>query len=252
MKRHLKKIKPHHIGAMAFVGVCLTSLTTWQIFHAPKNGSLVREPAIAVNVQKYQNMSCTGFATNGKEFDAAFTNYFKPLYGQANGYDFPRNVKSLTVADLAHPGAAVTGNAPGTNASWAFFCAMGMECSCPNGYDFSKRCYADSGVYSAAGSERGWSPCKPFDKKTPYCDNSPETNKFIPNKTVAADDGCFDLSAGCQIEVDGKYKLTITDTGGAIKGRRFDLYTKVGQEPLLTNGLHHVRVINPGTCRSGS
>jgi len=200
----------------------------------------------ASDVQKYKKMSCSGLAKGGEEFDAVFTTYFKPVYGYANGFEFPRRVASTDVKDLANPGEAVTGNAPGTNASWAFFCAVGMDCSCPQGYETSLRCYADAGTYSAAGSERGWSPCKPFSKTTPYCDNAGK--KMIPNQTVAADNECFTTAGDCQIRVDGIFDLTITDTGGAIQGRRFDLYTDVNSSPLFETGIHHVKVLNPKAC----
>ncbi|HEU0051479.1 MAG TPA: 3D domain-containing protein [Patescibacteria group bacterium] len=244
---HHHRRRRRHIHIALAASVFLASFSPWQQMLAPKDGSSVREPAQEVNLQTYRRLSCAGLATSAKPFEAAFTTYFKPVYGNANGYDAPRRVQSSNPEDLANPGESVNGPAPGTNASWNFFCAVGMECSCPLGYESNLRCYADSGAYAPTGINHGWAPCKPFDQKTAYCD---ETNpqKYIPNQTVAADNNCFDLNAGCQIEVDGTYTLTITDTGGAIQGRRFDLYTKAGEEPLFPTGLHSVRVKNPGTC----
>jgi len=222
-------------------------------------GAEVREPARAGEFDKYRLLSCDGFATNGQQFDASFSHYFKPVYGDSSGYNAPKEVTCTSNDCLSSPGVTVSGNAPNTDASWSFFCAVAMECSCPSGKkDSTKRCYSGSGKWSPAGERHGWAPCAPFGKDTPFCNGvsangagASQSKKYIPDQTVAADKNCFATNAGCQLLIDGKTTVTVTDSGSGIRGRRFDLYTSSKNSPgSVSTGVHTVKVLNPDTCRS--
>jgi 3D (Asp-Asp-Asp) domain-containing protein len=247
----------------ATLNLNVLGLTTITFTEGEHGGEEALEPAIvsaAGGTDEFRKQSCDGFATSGEEFQASFTHYFKPPYGDSSNYSSPKTVDcgggvKPPQTCLANPGSEVSGNPPDIDAPWSFFCAVAMECSCPRGLDTTKRCYS-GGKYSPSGERQGWYPCSPFGRSVPYCDGlagdgsgQQEAAKYSPNKTVAADKDCFSVRAGCQILVDGSTTLTITDSGSGIRGRRFDLYTTKGGSPSVSSGSHKVKVINPDVCK---
>ncbi|HRH32743.1 MAG TPA: 3D domain-containing protein [bacterium] len=95
-----------------------------------------------------------------------------------------------------------------------FFCAVGLNCTCPKGHTSDTACNTGKNI-----------KCNYFDVSTPYC-NRNAAGKEPKAGDVAADLSCF--SKGDQICLTGprgKKTLTINDTGSAIKGRRLDIFT---------------------------
>jgi 3D (Asp-Asp-Asp) domain-containing protein len=93
----------------------------------------------------------------------------------------------------------------------AFFCDIGMNCSCPNGRSKTEVCEMYNLGYT-------YYACNYFDADVPYC-NSPA----LEDGDIAADLTCLDR--GSKICVDGKKEYTVKDSGGAIKGRRIDVWS---------------------------
>jgi hypothetical protein len=198
------------------------------------------------SAQAFRAISCDGLAESGEEFEAFFTSYYVPApYGDgwASGY----KGRASTVEGI-----------PLNDKLKDFFCAVAMECSCPNGEkDNSYKCYAKTGVFAKGGARDGWWPCKAFSEGTEYCGTTDRLAdgqlRYRPGETVAADCNCTTHRAGsCKIEVtmrDGSKKtLQITDTGSGIRGRRFDYFTTVGGEKL--SGVFIVKFL-PGCQPAG-
>ncbi|MFA5128835.1 MAG: GDSL-type esterase/lipase family protein [Patescibacteria group bacterium] len=199
----------------------------------------------AGSAQAFRAISCDGLAESGEEFEAFFTSYYVPApYGNPSGY--------TGIASNESTGA------PLNDSMKDFFCAVAMECSCPNGEkDQSYKCYAKSGVFAKGGARNGWWPCKAFSRDTSYCgtsDTLPDGQlRHRPGETVAADCNCTSHRSGdCKIEItlrNGSKKiLQITDTGSGIRGRRFDFFTTIGGEKL--SGVFKVKFL-PGCTPAG-
>ena len=100
-----------------------------------------------------------------------------------------------------------------------FLCIVHMQCSCPNNnaIDTTKTC----DIYKKA-YPNGYHPCKTFSSTTPYCNQT--SSGSIPQIGDIAGPICPNLPAGTLVCYKGKtYK--ITDTGGAIKGKRIDIWS---------------------------
>lgn len=111
----------------------------------------------------------------------------------------------------------------------AWLCAVALNCSCPRGRTSNNDC-ADKSLI--------WSSCYDFNPKTtPYCNLT--ASQIEPGVGhAAADWDCFE--SGSIVNIGGKnYK--ITDRGGAIRGRRFDIWVDNCSEAYKTTGLYKVR-----------
>jgi 3D (Asp-Asp-Asp) domain-containing protein len=153
--------------------------------------------------QNYTNSSCNQFSDKEKKqgyFEALVTGYCKP-----KASDFKNRSD--------------------------FLCAVGLNCSCPNGRDESSGC--------ALGQSFVWSPCQEFDdKKTDYCHQTASQSK-PQTGTVAADWTCF--SQNSTINIDGKDYL-VTDKGSAIKGRRIDIWFDNCQDAFKVMGIYKIAI----------
>ena len=115
-----------------------------------------------------------------------------------------------------------------------FLCAVGLNCSCPNGRDESAGC--------ALGGSLSWSPCRDFDEtKIDYCHLTASQTTPQAGDT-AADWHCF--SAGSTVNInDQTYR--ITDRGSAITGRRFDLWFDNCQDAFKVLGIYKISLPQP-------
>lgn len=104
-----------------------------------------------------------------------------------------------------------------------FFCAVGLNCTCPNGYTKDSTCGGNN------------VKCNFFSASTAYCNrNAAGTDPKIGE--VAADLSCFNIGDQiCLQGPGGKETLTIADTGGNIKGRRLDIFTGNNLKAALTS-----------------
>lgn len=97
-----------------------------------------------------------------------------------------------------------------------FFCAVGLNCLCPNGDNRDKT----QGVCSG-----GNYPCAHFDQNTSYCEKTSSNTKPKVG-TIAGPINCKDsLPPGTQVCYAGQ-TFTITDTGGGIRGKRIDIFSR--------------------------
>jgi 3D (Asp-Asp-Asp) domain-containing protein len=144
--------------------------------------------------QSYENKTCPTQEelNSGTQFYA--TGYYRPPYGT--------DLKSL--------------------------CMIAMNCSCPNNNakDRSKNCDAYFSKF------KGYAPCQPFTCPTSnndcYCNRTSGNTSPQPGD-IAADTSCSGLGYGskvCATDKNGnRTTYTVRDTGGAIKGRRIDIWS---------------------------
>lgn len=131
--------------------------------------------------------------------------------------------------------ALVTGYCKPQAANFAnrsdFLCAVGLNCSCPNGRNDTAGC--------ALGESFVWSPCQEFDDQTvSYCDQTASQTKPQAG-TVAADWSCFPKNS--TINIDKKNYL-VTDKGSAIKGRRFDIWFDDCRDAFKVLGIYKIAI----------
>jgi hypothetical protein len=131
--------------------------------------------------------------------------------------------------------------------TWAdtkkFYCAIAMNCSCPGG---------DAGVDTSQNCDeffpkfKNYHPCKPFTKDTSYCNATKSGTPPGPG-TIAGPIKCGNLSLGDKVCFNGK-NYTITDSGGAIEGKRIDIWTGdcSGASSVTGTG-----VLTKGACGTG-
>ena len=111
-----------------------------------------------------------------------------------------------------------------------FLCSTSLNCSCPSGKETEKNCSSTS---------LSWQGCLEFDDtKTDYCHQTASTIK-PESGHVAADWSCF--AKNSEVEIDGK-KYSVTDKGGIIKGRRFDVWFDDCSEAKNATGIYKVKV----------
>jgi 3D (Asp-Asp-Asp) domain-containing protein len=111
-----------------------------------------------------------------------------------------------------------------------FLCSVALNCSCPNGTEKEKNC---------SSSSLSWQGCKEFDDtKVDYCHQTASTLKPEAGH-IAADWGCF--AKNSEVEIDNK-KYSVTDKGGIIKGRRFDIWFDTCSEAEKTTGIYKVKI----------
>ncbi len=211
------------------------------------------------SAQDFRAISCDGLDSSGEEFDAFFTSYYLPKYGETAGH--PR-AKILT-----NPSDPASGETDDSDPLSAFYCAVSMQMGCYDiGSDNTKRCYG-GGVFARDGARHGWAPCKPMTEEAyqKILDNKMRGTvsdgsggrvaKWRGGETVAGDCNCFKLDGSCKIEVtlrDGTKKvLQVTDSGTGIRGRRFDFFAGLGRANYESNkmsGVYKVKIL-PG-CQS--
>lgn len=111
-----------------------------------------------------------------------------------------------------------------------FLCSVALNCSCPNGKETDKNC---------SSSSLSWQGCKEFDETTiDYCHQTASTLKPEAGH-IAADWSCF--SKNSEIEIDHQ-KYNVTDKGGIIKGRRFDIWFNDCSEAEKSTGIYKVKI----------
>ncbi len=111
-----------------------------------------------------------------------------------------------------------------------FLCSTSLNCSCPDGKETDKNCSSTS---------LSWQGCKDFDDtKIDYCHQTASTLKPEAGH-IAADWSCF--AKNSEIEIEGK-KYSVTDKGGLIKGRRFDIWFDSCSEAEKTTGIYKVKI----------
>ncbi len=112
----------------------------------------------------------------------------------------------------------------------AFLCSVALNCSCPNGKTTEANC---------SSSSLKWQGCRDFDEKTlPYCHQTASTLEPAAGH-LAADWKCF--PKGSLVEIDGK-EYTVTDKGGLIKGRRFDIWFDDCDGATNATGIYKVKL----------
>ena len=153
--------------------------------------------------QDYTNRSCQAFSPREIKqgyFEALVTGYCKP-----QAADFSNR------AD--------------------FLCAVGLNCSCPNGRNETAGC--------ALGQSFVWSPCQEFDDRTvDYCHQTASLAKPASG-TIAADWSCFPQNS--LININGR-DYQVTDKGAAIKGRRFDIWFDNCQDAFQVLGIYKIAI----------
>lgn len=114
-----------------------------------------------------------------------------------------------------------------------FLCAVGLNCSCPNGRDESAGC--------ALGGSLAWSPCKDFDDQiTPYCHQTATGVEPKPGD-VAVDWNCW--SKNSVVGINGQ-NYHVTDKGSAITGRRADIWFTNCQDAFKVIGIYKITIPN--------
>lgn len=112
-----------------------------------------------------------------------------------------------------------------------FLCAVGLNCSCPNGRSPKPDCWPDQAY--------AWSSCLDFDDQTTdYCHQTAAQTEPGPGQ-VAADWTCFPKHSNVNIN-DQIY--TVTDKGTAITGRRFDIWFENCAQAFKATGIYQVKL----------
>lgn len=163
-------------------------------------------PGAEGKVAEFNAMSCP--SASETEFDAYFTAYYTPPYGEKGNYE-------------------------------DFWCNAAMQCWCPNNNNRDQtRICKNSGGYE-------WHPCAEFSRSTPYCTSTSGGTPPQANYSLAADQTCFKV--GCKLEVNGKI-YEVQDKGDLIKGRHFDLYAGDNLKNADFSGDKKVKMVDPATC----
>jgi len=111
--------------------------------------------------------------------------------------------------------------------TWAdtkkFFCAIAINCSCPDGvgYDTSQNC--DEFFTTLASQGKHYSPCNRFEKDVNYC-NLTASGEAPYEGSIAGPIECSNLQYGDKVCFNNR-TYTINDKGGLIKGKRIDIWT---------------------------
>jgi 3D (Asp-Asp-Asp) domain-containing protein len=112
-----------------------------------------------------------------------------------------------------------------------FLCAVGLNCSCPNGRNETAGC--------ALGGSLAWSPCHDFDDQTiPYCHQTATGAEPKPGD-VAVDWSCF--AKGSIVNINER-DYRVTDKGAAITGRRADIWFADCQDAFKVIGIYKIRI----------
>ncbi len=111
-----------------------------------------------------------------------------------------------------------------------FLCAVALNCSCPNGTDKNSDC---------ASNSLNWKACSDFNEVTTFYCNKTASLLEPKDGHVAADWDCF--PQGTPLEIEGK-NYQVTDKGGVIKGRRFDVWFDSCDAALKSTGIYKVKI----------
>lgn len=112
-----------------------------------------------------------------------------------------------------------------------FLCAVGLNCSCPNGRTEHDDCFTSGSM--------SWSSCLEFDDtQIEYCHQTAAQTKPQPGQ-IAADWQCFTKDS--TINIDNQNYI-VTDKGSAITGRRFDIWFDDCTQALKTMGIYKVKI----------
>jgi hypothetical protein len=132
-------------------------------------------------------------------------------------------------------------------------CMIAMQCTCPdlNGdkqpdIDTSSDC-SDVFPNFKTSSGQPYRPCKAFPQGTTYC-NQTASGKAPYIGSIAGPSNCSNLpykTGTTQVCFKGK-TYTILDTGGAIKGRRIDIWSSSLDEANAQTG---VGTLTKGACK---
>lgn len=173
---------------------------------------IVAHPELSAPLEQYKAMGCPSKSELAGGVTFFGTGYYKPSYGDKEAYQ-------------------------------SFECNVGMQCSCPNGRSKTAVCSVNSGMK--------WHPCISFQRGTDYCNH---TSSGVAPRAFrsAAVSGC--INKGTVFKVFGSNQATANstvwyaeDTGGAIKGRRIDMYTGEGPAAFQT-AVQATGVITIKTC----
>ena len=132
--------------------------------------------------------------------------------------------------------------------TWAntkkFYCAIAMNCSCPPGVgtDTSKNC--DEFFVTLAKAGKHYSPCNAFPKNIDYCNRT--SSGEAPYIGSIAGPKCSNLNYGDKVCFNGR-TYTINDSGGAIQGKRIDIWTG---NCAGTSAVTGMGVLTKGACGS--
>lgn len=111
-----------------------------------------------------------------------------------------------------------------------FLCAVGLNCSCPNGRNQTKDCES---------STLKWSSCLDFNEnKSAYCDQTADQSEPTAGH-VAADWSCFPQNTRININ---EQIYTVVDKGSAIKGRRFDVWYDDCRDIEKKTGIYNIKI----------
>lgn len=111
-----------------------------------------------------------------------------------------------------------------------FLCAVALNCSCPNGREALKNCSFRS---------LSWAGCLDFDETSvDYCHQTASTVEPEAGH-IAADWNCFAPNSTITLN-DNDY--LVTDKGGIIKGRRFDIWFDDCSQASKANGIYQVKI----------
>ena len=112
-----------------------------------------------------------------------------------------------------------------------FLCAVGLNCACPAGRDNKTVC--------AINGTLTWSSCNDFnDQAVDYCHQTASQVKPRSGQ-MAADWNCF--TPNSTVLIDDRPYL-VTDRGGAITGRRFDIWFENCQDAFKVIGIYPVSI----------
>lgn len=126
---------------------------------------------------------------------------------QKNGY-------TAFATAYCKPKASASDISNGYYTSTSFLCKAALNCTCPNGEDTSKGRVC-TGAFT-------WFPCKSFSTSQSYC-NKTATGGAPAAGQVAADFSCAGIAKFSTLCINNK-TYQVTDKGGAIKGKRIDIF----------------------------
>ncbi|MBA4319844.1 MAG: hypothetical protein C0412_15710 [Flavobacterium sp.] len=158
--------------------------------------------------EKYKNMPCPTAKELADGVEIYTTGYYAPVWGDDH--------KSL--------------------------CMIAMNCSCPNGKDSKNNCDDIFPNY-----DKGYQPCKQFPRETPYCNATgrpPYKAPHLGNPTSVAAPLCIKDHAQLCIN---KKNYVVDDVGGAIQGRRIDIWSGNSIEATKANTM--VTTMKLGPCQ---
>lgn len=156
-------------------------------------------------VDQYSTMDCPTDEEKRNGFRAVITAYFEPTTDDFNNRR--------------------------TYGYKSFECMVAIECGCKGGVKYLSK-NDPNWILCAKISGKEYGPCEKIDTLTKFkscCAGvGNKNNQLIPLISLAADQKCFPFGTKIQIIDSGNSQFNkiwqVHDVGGAIKGRRFDLF----------------------------